>query len=232
MSTGNNIPIWDADGDKRDTSTLLHDLGDGSAHIQDVGVAGELPDGTPVRVGLGLSGGARVAPAVPIIGTAGPWPGVSATSYSSGAQVGDPVPAAVNGVELEPGEVYVVGDVRVSVTDLEGQLDGSARLWLVGDLGGGLGDAGDGATVDFTGGGGFTRTLAQPYRVAQAPDGTPEVHTFGAGIVQVTFDLHPIRLSPIVSFVLEVGAAATWASTASLSFVLVGTVLDYTPPTP
>ncbi len=153
------------------------DLGEagGAAHVQGielVGAGGISPE-IVARIPLGVAGGLTTNPATFRTGGAGALTGYSGT-YAAGDQIGDPLHLdTMGGRPILPGEQWVVWPGYVVVWDHGKILDENTRVWLVNDLdGGGIGDAGDGNPIAFSGTYGFAELSAQAITVHYYPDGS------------------------------------------------------------
>jgi len=174
---------------------------------------GGLPDSATPHPGLVtwdqkiVSGGANVLTGYQL----------ASHNYVAGRQVGDPIAMDnVGGVTLTNTQLASFTHAFVKVTDAEQVLDANCVLWLVQDLGGGLGDAGDDVAVTFD-----PSVLAytgRPCPVAQQPDGTPHVHYTATARV-ILFDVPEVMsVGPNLYAVIESGGGAGgWTAAGSVA---------------
>lgn len=137
--------------------------------------------------------------------------GQTSTPYAAGDQVGDPAQLTVlGGTAIPAGAQIALRNLGVVIADLGKQLDIDARVWIVNDNGGGVGDAGDNQPADFT-----LPALATALSIA---DDHAIAELASANVLQ--FRSQGVTLiGPQSYLVVQAGSLATWLAADQLSFV-------------
>lgn len=154
------------------------------------------PSALPVLPQVIVGGGATL-----------PWTGSTTSPYSAGQQIGDDQPWSVFGSALPANVQVALRGLTFQVFDPDLQLTTASRLWLVQDLGGGVGAAGDHQPADF---GVPSNALARSVPGVSTGD-------LASGRCLVFEPVPAFLISAGHRIVIEAGGAATFTSSDSLA---------------